>query len=334
MIRVLRWVPLATVVLLAAGTAQAAPLGYLQVKAGQGISVELEGVGTHVSDGGDGVLFRGLEAGRYWVTARREGYEPQRASVDVVLGNVVVHHLQAWQPIPVGVVKPKASKGVGALIVQTFPVEATVDAKRLGWRKIEKGDGPFIASNIPAGTHRITFCNTYKCIDYRAKIEPNRLKSIIVDFDPGEIEDVSDLHRQQLAEWRRMCAEGEDHLCKQACDLDVALSPGRRSAACENVAPRSEALAKKAPEDDAFVQVSRTPPCLFDETIITSVTLETSDRYELFLGARRLGRGPSIAAELPSGCVELRAVNAKLGIDRRVRVDIDPDTAKSYRVEP
>ncbi len=317
-----------------AGSAVATPKGYLQVKAGQGVSVELEGVGARVSDGGDGVLFRGLDARRYWVTARREGYEVQRSSVDVVTGNVVVHHLQPWQPIPVGVVEPKASKGVGALIVQTFPVEATVDAKRLGWRKIKKGDAPFIASNIPAGTHRITFCNTYKCIDYRAKIEPNRLLSILVDFDPGEIEDVSDLHRRQLVEWRRQCADGEEHLCKQACDLDVALSPGRKSVACEQLEPSTEALARKVPVEDEYTTVSRPPPCIFDESHLTEVTLETSDYYEVYLEERLLGRGPRVVASLPMGCVELRTVNEKLGIDRRVRVDVDPEVSVRYRVEP
>lgn len=330
--RALSFVVLAAITLTA--PAVASPKGYLQVKAGQGISVELEGVATRVSDGGDGVLFRGLDARRYWVTARRQGYEPQRASIDVVHGSVVVHHLQTWQPLPTGVEKPDASKGVGALIVQTFPVEATVDAKRLGWRKLVKGDGPFIASNIPAGTHRITFCNTYKCIDYRAKIEPNRLLSILVDFDPGEIEDVSDLHRQQLVEWRRLCADGEVHLCKQACDLDAALSPGRKSVACEQLDEKPEALAHKVPVEDEYTSASRPAPCIFDESHITEVTLETSDYYEVYLEERLLGRGPQLVAALPMGCVELRAVNEKLGIDRRVRVDVDPDVSRHYRVDP
>lgn len=307
--------------------------GYLQVKVGQGVTVEVERVATQVSDGGDGVLFRGLREGRYWVTSRREGYEPQRTSVDVVAGTVVVHRPLAWQPIPTNVLLEEPKRGVGALIVQTFPVDATVDAKRLGWRKIEKGSAPFIASNVPAGTHRITFCNTYKCIDYRAKIQPNRLLSIIVDFDPGVIEDVSALHRTQLAEWRRRCLDGDDQLCKRACDLDVALSPGRRSVACES---DIDTPILAADTDAAtIVPVSRTlsPPCVASAGPASEVTLETDGAYDVFYGDRRLGNGPTIVAMLPEGCVELRTVSGKLGVDERVRLQIDSEQSKRYRVE-
>lgn len=247
--------------LLIAGTAFAeGAQGYLQVKVPAGTIVNVDRLGAKKTVDPEGVTFREVAPGTYWVTLERPGFERQRISIDVEIGAVAVVNPKPWQPVPAGAAEKKPAKGYGALIVQTFPVDATIDAKRLGWNKITKSDEPFIASNVPAGTHKVTFCNEYKCLDYRAQIRPGRLLSIIVDFDPGEIEDVSRLHRTQLASWRSGCAGGDATSCRRACNLDASLSPNLPSVACAAI-ERDVMIAGDDRKSD-YVPVSRnlTPP--------------------------------------------------------------------------
>lgn len=122
---------------------------------------------------------------------------------------------------------------MGALIIETSSATSTIDAKRLGWNKVQKGKAPFVAPRVPAGEHKLTFCNEYKCIDYRAKVRAGRTLALHVDFEPGHVEDVSSAHYARLKKWQTECRR--EHLevaCEEACRLDTALSPGRAAAAC------------------------------------------------------------------------------------------------------
>lgn len=142
----------------------------------------------------------------------------------------------AWLLLALAAPAP-APTGTGALIIDTSSSTATIDAKRLGWNKVQKGKAPFVAPKVPAGEHKLTFCNEYKCIDYRARVRAGRTLALRVDFEPGHVEDISSAHQAQLKKWQSECRQMHvEEACEEACRLDSALSPKRAAAACATLA--------------------------------------------------------------------------------------------------
>lgn len=148
--------------------------------------------------------------------------------------------------------------GTGALVIETSSSTSTIDAKRLGWNKVQKGKDPFVAPRVPAGEHKLTFCNEYKCIDYRARVRAGRTLALHVDFEPGHVEDISSAHQARLKNWQTECRQGHvEEACVEACRLGTALSPRRAAADCTTLAelkrpkdpnPGSEPAHRPAPE--------------------------------------------------------------------------------------
>lgn len=206
----------------------AAPLphvsGHLQVKAEVGVRVQISGTEL-IAEDSHGVTFRELTPGAHSLEALREGYVPQHALIWVRAGEVTVHRLAPWQ-------KRVVAQGKGALVIQTLPVDATVSAQGLGYGKIAKGDAPLILPHVPAGRHKLTFCTDYKCMDYRAEVTDGQVVSLLVDFEPGEIHDLSSTFEAQVMGLTQGCLRlGDTDACKQACTLATRLS--RPSPACE-----------------------------------------------------------------------------------------------------
>lgn len=148
-------------------------------------------------------------------------------------------------------------RGAGAVVIETTSATSTIDAKRLGWNKVHKGKAPFIAPKVPAGEHKLTFCNEYKCIDYRARVRAGRTLALHVDFEPGHVEDVTRTHLAQLARWKEDCKKEDPNACEAACRWTSALSPGRPQATCSTLAALrlrgdpnagTEAARRSAPE--------------------------------------------------------------------------------------
>lgn len=198
--------------------------GHVQVKAAAGVEVQIdERRGTSEDD--HGVTFREISPGAHTLQAHRPGYVSQHALIWVHAGEVTVHRLAPWQ-------KQVPSLGTGAIIIQTLPVDATVSAQSLGYNKILKSDAPVVLPRVPAGRHKLTFCTEYKCIDYRAEVEAQDVVSLLVDFEPGEVHDVSTTFISQVRTLTQDCLRQRDtNVCKQACAL--ATSVRRESPACE-----------------------------------------------------------------------------------------------------
>jgi hypothetical protein len=239
-------------------------IGHLQIKSVPGVNLVLDGRDRGTTEGDDGFVFRDLAAGPHRVEAWLTGFEKQSSLVLVSAGVVTVHHLRPFSPLPAKKPSPTAASlpdATGALIVQTLPVKATVDSSRLGWRKIQKGEEPFIATAVPKGQHKITFCNSVKCIDYLASIKTNDVVSLLVDFEPGQVHDVTREHKAQWALWRDACAShGDAESCLKLCAIESALAPRTRSAACAALtqsAPRVASAGRPA-SDAALIDVART----------------------------------------------------------------------------
>ncbi|MCB9650546.1 MAG: hypothetical protein H6730_28740 [Deltaproteobacteria bacterium] len=218
-----------TAALALMGTGDAAPQapsGFVQVKADAGVEILLDGAQA-VAEDLHGVTFRDVAPGIHSLVARRQGAQAQHALITVEPGQVTVHHLAPW--------RPEGDKaGESTLILQTLPVDAIISAPSLGLHKHIKGDEPLVLRKVPAGTHKLTFCNDYKCIDHRVEVHARDIVSLLVDFDPGEIRDESATFLAHLARLTERCLGDDDGAsCRQACTLTVMA--GRPSPACARV---------------------------------------------------------------------------------------------------
>lgn len=219
--------------------------GHLQVRAGVGVEIEVAERQATAEDE-YGVTFLELRPGAHRLIARREGYVDQHALIRVRRGEVTVHRLAPWR-------KRVTNSGRAAIIVQTLPVDATVSAQTLGYRKALKSDEDFVIPQVPAGRHKLTFCNDYKCIDYHATVEDGELLKLLVLFDPGEVEDRSVPFRAHLASISKACLRTRAlAACNEACTLATQLQ--LPSVTCR-VNPAATDIAD-VPEDDGVIPAS------------------------------------------------------------------------------
>ena len=229
--------------LLGTGTSSDIPMpadessvGHLQIKAEPGVAIVVDAEPRGEVEESHGLLVKNLGTGTHELTLYREGFRPQTARIRIAAHAVTVHHVAPWRPVA----EPGTdSNEAGALIVQTLPVDATVSARSLGYPKLVKGDAPLVLPHVPAGRHKLTFCTEYKCIDYRTEIAPGAIVNLLVDFDPGEVLDLSHHYRDHLARLSRACGEdAESAACRQACEVAERL--GRGLSACQQRTPAGD----------------------------------------------------------------------------------------------
>ncbi len=228
--------------------------GHVQIKAPTGVVVELDSHGVSVAEGDEGAMFRDVSVGTHRVRAYRDNFQSVQSVLHVQPDAVTVLHLGPW--IPMAAQRP--TKGFGALIVQTFPVDATIKAARLGWDNVRKTDAPFVARRVPAGEHKLTFCNSYKCVDYQTPIKSEAVTSLFVDFDYGEVVDKSAVEAKEHAIRKQKCLKGKVKLqCKLACQRELAL--GKAGEACRALG-QQESASLPSPVEVVPVSATRRLP--------------------------------------------------------------------------
>jgi hypothetical protein len=307
------------------------PMGYAQFKGPAGIQVEIEGRSIGSTEGKDGLIARGLRPGARRFAAYREGFVSQFGVLMVEADVVSVQKLDAWQPVIEAAVEK--DKGIGALIVDTLPVDATILARRLGWKdKVTKGAEPFVAREIPAGDHKFTFCTDDKCIDYWVHIPAAGVTKLMIDFEPGHIFNVS---KEFMREWKRASAkcdsDRERSACKLACKNDVELKPTSNSPAC-NAINGTETTGMVAQSQETMVKVATAfdAPCDID---VGSGFLSVSSRQEVevLIGEDSMGRTPIVRRAIPSGCHQLIAVTQD-GRRHRVAIRLQPNEERRIKL--
>ena len=309
------------------------PIGYVQFKAGAGIRIEIDGHPAGVTNGKDGLIARGIKPGARRFSAHRDGFVPQFGMVMVEADVVTVHKLDAWQPVIQADVE--RDKGIGTLIIETLPVDSTILARRLGWKdKVAKGESAFIAREIPAGSHKFTFCTDYKCIDYWVKVPSAGVQKLLIDFEPGHIFDVS---KEFLAEWKgasTKCGRDRDRAaCKLACETDSAIRPEAPSAACNAINGRTT-TGMVADTGDGTVSASAVflPPNGCDVAEGSSFISVTSvEIVDVLLGEESIGQTPIVRRAIPSGCHQLVAVTRD-GKRHQVSIKVQPNQERRIKL--
>jgi hypothetical protein len=305
------------------------PVGFVQFKSGPGVRIDLDGRQAGVTNGKDGLIARSVRPGARLFSAHREGFVPQFGMVLVEPDVVTLKQLDAWQPVIQAEIDRR--QGVGTLIVETLPVESTILARRLGWKdKVEKGEGPFIARELPAGSHRFTFCTEFKCIDYSVPIPAAGVTKLLIDFEPGHIFDVS---KEFAAGWRgaeKRCDRDRDRAsCKLACETDSALRPAAPSPACSTLNGGEPAI------EVVHAASSFTPPPIEDPCGIEAgsgfLTVTSHDVVQVLLGETSLGYTPLQREAIASGCHQLVAVTRD-GRRHTISIRVQPNEERRIKL--
>jgi hypothetical protein len=307
------------------------PAGYVQFKGDPGVRIELDGEQAGVTSEKDGLIARGVKPGARRFVARRDGFVPQHGVVMVEADAVTVRELDAWQPIITAEIE--RDKGFGTLIVDTLPVDSTILARRLGWKeKVAKGERAFIAREIPAGSHKFTFCTDFKCIDYWVKIPRAGVRKLLVDFEPGHIFDVS---REFHSEWKSASAEcgreRERAACKLACEIDTALRPEASSSACNIINGHEPSGMASNGEGAVRASTLFTAPDCDIPAGSSWLSVTSVEAVELLLDDESLGHTPIVRQAIPSGCHQLVAVTRD-GRRHQVSIRVQPNQERRIKL--
>jgi hypothetical protein len=307
-------------------------LGFVQFQTTAGVAILIDGQPVGTSEVG-GLVVKNLAVGPRRFEARKEGFVPQFGVVMVESDAITLRRLDGWQPAATVSLDPV---GFGTLVVETIPVEATIVARQLGWPdKALKTDATFVARELPAGRQKFTFCTTTKCLDYSVRIPKGSVRKILVDFEPGEIHDLT---RDLFAAWQsaaKKCGRSGDAIaCTIACEHDAELNPTARSFACEMLdrkgePPKKAELAEAEPVPASMPFVADT--CGIDPNAAPgSLSVASREPVEVYLGDRLLGTTPIDELEVPAGCHELTVRAGPLVHHLSVRVE--PKKLRSVRL--
>lgn len=307
--------------------------GYIHVRTAPGVNIKLDGKFKGVVENDEGLVIRDVSAGVHALYAFLNGHEDQLAMVTVEPAAIAVLKLRPFQPMPEHKLLGGADEKVksGSIWVEAIAVNATIDSKKLGWKKIPLDGEPFVAANVPAGQHKLTFCNPEKCIDYRANVKADDVLALVVDFGVNNIQDVTATKKSSWARLKDACA-GERSFCATSCNVELALSPRARSASCESLSPTLPVMASLA----SAVEISSPlePPCVpLAGDRKGWLTIRTTPSASLFVRDTKLGETPLQRVELPAGCVELRARSLEGDREKTLRVDVEPDQVTVYAIE-
>jgi hypothetical protein len=242
----------------------ALPQGHLQVEAEPGVELVLDGDARATAEAPHGAIFRELSPGPHHLALSRLGYLEQQAVVLVSEGEVTRHAARPWQPIPLPTTGRDTGRdeGTGALVIDTLPAAATIDARSLGWTKLPKGSSPLVARELPAGMHRLLFCNDVKCIEHRAEIRRGAVLGLLVDFEPGLVIDRSDALRAARGSLDARCKkERSAEACGRACALRLEHGLELAGPACARLgaASRTSSSKRSAEPDRARPAHAQTP---------------------------------------------------------------------------
>jgi len=179
--------------LTAAGLALAAEPGHVQVKCEPGVRILLDGdfQGAGTADLG-GVVIENVAAGRHTIRAVKEGFEPQDHTVDVVPKKVAVWEARSF--VPKTKIKESGGQGdksvgsrqVGTIIIQSLPIECTVDIPSAGVQNYSKTKDEMTVSDVPAGEHKAVFKGAKELIA-TLRVEPNVVTRVMANFAKGEV---------------------------------------------------------------------------------------------------------------------------------------------------
>lgn len=303
--------------------------GHLQIESPDLTQVHLNKRPMGTTDETGQLLLRGLSSGPHRVHLLRPGFSPQGALVFVEPGGVAVYQPQVWIP-------DQKLRGNAVLAVDTLPWQTTISSSSLGFSKIEKGPKTFVARGLSKGRHKLTFCTEHMCMDYNAQLRAGQVVKLLVDFNPGSVENASDAISESWRRAKKQClAEKERTACLEACEYTASFFPTRNEPACDTLRgalqPR---LSKRKVSNPKPVAISKPTnvPCVKNASGgFGFVSIKAKLGTKLFVGSKYLGEAPLTKHRFPAGCVEIRVVQPKEKTDRTIQVEVKRNQLSVFR---
>ncbi len=188
--KVQAWLSVAVALLATLATpalAQSA-VGYVQVKAAPGIQVLLDGTlqGITNADVG-GLILQDVPAGRHELALVKSGFQTQKATVEVTAGQVLVYAVKPFEP-KLNITQQGAQEAgsiaqqVGTLVIQTLPVDASIDIPALRQQPIKKTRDILRIANIPVGPYGIVGTSLGKQLTQKLGVCPGTEVHLFMNF--------------------------------------------------------------------------------------------------------------------------------------------------------
>ncbi|MBN1809352.1 MAG: hypothetical protein JW909_09820 [Planctomycetes bacterium] len=171
-----------------------ADTGHLQIKCKPGVLIFLDGnlLGPTKAEYG-GMIIQDIAKGRHELKAVMEGFMPVVDTITIPSGGVLVHSITSFVPALVitqeGDDKDLATAvaQTGDLVIQSLPVECTIDIPAAGVAGYRKEKDKWKARNIPGGEYRATFSAMGKRLTHDVKVTTGKVTVLMVNFVDGTV---------------------------------------------------------------------------------------------------------------------------------------------------
>lgn len=236
----------------------AADVGYVQIKSESGLQVLLDGKfqGVTKEDVG-GMILTDVAIGTHTLKVLKANFNPQEKNIQLTKDQIYVWEIKSLTPGTQISEEGKTDAGdlsrqVGNLVIQSVPVEATVEIPKLQTEPFAKSKETWKADAIPAGEYQVKVAALGKSATCRCKIEPGKTTRLLANILQQRIRNLTEeeeAERLALAaqEARRQAearaAEEAARTQKELSDrteLQISVSVGVNSCTGPNLAVDTE----------------------------------------------------------------------------------------------
>ena len=179
--------------------AQDEVVGHIQLKCPRDCKVYLDGtLEQSALKTQDGMIIQDVPSGPHFVQVAKPGFEPQELLINVTAGRVfafkvdmVANPLEIEQEGPEAQVQLRPK--VGTLVVQSIPVECTIDIPSVELRHSQKTKDRWTARGFPVGRHKITLSAMGRTLTHEVEIAQDSTIKLAANFIDGTIESAVDV---------------------------------------------------------------------------------------------------------------------------------------------
>ena len=179
---------------LIANVVVAEEAGYIQIKCPPGIKVFVDGELRGISsDDVGGLIIQDIAPGQHDIKVIKSGFRAQTKTLVVNSGQVVAFEVSPFVP-EVTVTEEgnenaaQVNRIVGALVVQSLPIECTLNIIGLGIDDYRKLKDRWRAAEVPVGTYKVTAEGLGRILEYEVEILEEQETRLFFNFIEGNVE--------------------------------------------------------------------------------------------------------------------------------------------------
>ena len=198
------------IVATASGVCLARNTGHIQVKCAPGVQVLMDGVLQGVSSADvEGLIIQDIEPGKHTIKAVKPGFQAQEIVVEVPPGRVLVVRVKPFRPKIVieeeGEEKTtQVELKVGALIVQSLPIQCRISIPALGIDQYPKTKDRWFVKKMPTGVYSVIASAMGRQLKSTAEIKEGEETRLMFNFVRKRVVQAPDVPKTWAAQLRRV----------------------------------------------------------------------------------------------------------------------------------